>query len=406
MDNQLKKKTDTKAVIFSDAWWSYFYKNWWRLLLKLVLILMIFWLIWMAITPLINFSSFFKWFRKGGGSQYKNCFRFSQLAYYTYFPLYFYIGSYINKSETYIDSAAQAEMLLYLLSNYSDKLGMGNPLTPKALCESIIPDGLMSEETFKAYNKYATANKRTKLKSQEWPSAEDWTTWQIIFFLWGAGGIPNSCNNQDMATGKKSPPCLTDRSPVPASENQPSKFPGNINCWITASDNFLWQGYGIPAQSPLLIAFQSQSATVCTTNLTPDPNAMRLLLGDQNAGAHDWSGYGWWGMIKNMGDTTSKFDDLKNMIWSTVELQGLGGGATAGKTDPTTCITSAASKGVGAGISGAMGVGMMADALPFIETPVGWIAVVSMASAALGVVSSPGVLSGCSSPSSSSSPSS
>ena len=24
MDNQLKKKTDTKNVIFSDAWWSYF----------------------------------------------------------------------------------------------------------------------------------------------------------------------------------------------------------------------------------------------------------------------------------------------------------------------------------------------------------------------------------------------
>ena len=54
---QMKKQTDSSSVMFSDAWWVSMKKNWWKELLKLILITIIFWLIWMAITPLINFQS-------------------------------------------------------------------------------------------------------------------------------------------------------------------------------------------------------------------------------------------------------------------------------------------------------------------------------------------------------------
>ena len=187
--------------------------------------------------------------------------------------------------------------------------------------------------------------------------------WQTIFFLWGAGGVPkdgtSACNNQDMPGGGKYPACL---SSAPASSSAGGAI-GNITCWTTTPDNFLWQGYGIPAQSPIIVAFQTQSANICTTNIIPDPNAMKILLGDQSAGAHAWSAYGWWGMIKDMGSTILKFDDFKDMIWSTIQIEGKGAaGAGATKTNTAACITSATSAGLGGFMSGAMGFDMIGAA--------------------------------------------
>ena len=207
MDPIKKKFTDPKSVMFSNAWWSNLHKNWWQILLKLALFSLIFWLIWMAITPLISFNSYFKWFRKGGGNQYKNCFRFTQLAYYDNFLLYFYISQLINKGPTTIDTQIQAELLLYLLATYSDQLGLGNPLTPKALCESIIPDGVMSEDTRTAYNNGLDPTGNMFLTTRAWPPATSQAQWARIFYIWGAGGIPTDCKNISPVSASPFPSC-------------------------------------------------------------------------------------------------------------------------------------------------------------------------------------------------------
>jgi hypothetical protein len=318
MDPIKKKFTDPKSVMFSNAWWSNLHKNWWQIFLKLALTLLVFWLIWMAITPLINFNSYFKWFRKGGGEKYKNCFRFSQLAYAHYFPLYFYIGQLIHSEN--IDSHYQSQMLLWLIATYSDQLGLGQPLTPKALCESIIPDGVMSDETRTAYNKIDT---KDQLTTREWPPAEAKAQWQRIFFVWGAGGVPSNCNNQTSPTSTpdiKWPTC----SPVNKGGN-PMGAVGDFNCWSKAPDNFLWQQWAIPPQSPMIISYQTGFANFCNTPIKPDQYTLAYLLGDRRQGGKGYGQYGWWGAIKNMYEPNRNYDDLRTAIWGSVDLPGVGG---------------------------------------------------------------------------------
>ena len=133
MDNPIKKKfTDPKSVMFSNAWWSNLHKNWWQILLKFAsMTLIVFWLIWMAITPLINFNSYFKWFRKGRRRKVQKLFQILPTSLCTTISPFIFISAKLIHSEN-IDSQYQAKMLLYLIATYSDQLGLGQSINTKS----------------------------------------------------------------------------------------------------------------------------------------------------------------------------------------------------------------------------------------------------------------------------------
>ena len=81
--------------MFSNAWWHYLRENWWKILLKMILLLIIFFAIYGAIVPLINFQPWFSWWKTYGGNKLEtsNCFSMSSLAYAKGFSLYYYIGN-------------------------------------------------------------------------------------------------------------------------------------------------------------------------------------------------------------------------------------------------------------------------------------------------------------------------
>ena len=89
---ELKRETDSGDIMFSYAWWARFRQNWWKTLLKMIAILVVFFAIWMAIMPIINYQPWFSWWRGNGGSKLPtstNCFSLTSLAYATHFSLYY-----------------------------------------------------------------------------------------------------------------------------------------------------------------------------------------------------------------------------------------------------------------------------------------------------------------------------
>ena len=143
LDLESKQETDPDTVMFSNAWWHYLRENWWKILLKFILLFIIFFAIYGAIVPLINFQPWFSWWKTYGGNklQTTNCFSMTSLAYAKGFSLYYYIGNLFGGIQQKL-SLPKLLILGNLMDIYSIGMakGGGRYMTPKSLCESIVPD--------------------------------------------------------------------------------------------------------------------------------------------------------------------------------------------------------------------------------------------------------------------------
>jgi len=287
-----KKKTDPATIMFSNAWWGDMKKNWFKYLLKIIMYLLIFWLIWMAITPLISFQPWLSWWRSHGGSQYsKWCFSLYKLAYYEYFTLYYYIGEFLSGSDSSFTNPGQAEFIMMLLINYGIDIAPTGQMTPKALCDSIIPEVTSEWKPSEQSIKIINANISDWKTSDGWPQGS-YTMWIDIVKDWGgSGGI---------------------------------QTPGNATTWQGAEDNFLYKWYGIEYNSLAIRAFVSGQATLDGNHL--DRSIIKTMLGF--VPATGWTAGGWWGMLRNLTGSDWDYGSYQRLFWESENAPSSTGACT------------------------------------------------------------------------------
>ena len=218
--NISKKKT--VPIIGSNDWWRKQKKNSFHNILKLALYILIFFLIWGALAPLINNLSLFSWWKnqeRGLDNKYskQNCISFVSLSYFLHFKLYWLIGSQTGNEESTIQSEGEALMIMSLINNYADGLVPGGALTGKALCQTIIPDWPPPAALIKIYTacggKSPSKNPMsinfspwTGMNNGTWPLPEQLDAWKAIMFLWGAGGLCGPTNADSCSGGASQNP--------------------------------------------------------------------------------------------------------------------------------------------------------------------------------------------------------
>ena len=294
----MKSKSTTENV------WANIKLNWFKYFLKITLYLFLFFLIWEAISPLISFQPFFNWWKSHDGDKYSQwCFSFTKLAYFKYFIIYYYIGSYLSGTDTSFNNDGQPDFILMLFSNYAINVRTDGHMTPKALCSSIIPDKNIlkpspeTQDIIKQCTNYQIGD--------DWPRLEDnidvntnIKTWRYIVASWGGAG------NTDQGT---KPMNISDCTNMKALDTI-----GSHEKWISAPDNFLYKWYAIRFDSIAVRAFVSGQATT-KNQVKLDKTVMEHLLGFVSSPG--WSPGGWWGMLQGLSSPKWDYASYQRLFW-------------------------------------------------------------------------------------------
>ena len=391
--------TDPDTVMFSNAWWHYLRENWWKILLKIILFLTVFFAIYGAVVPLINFQPWFSWWKTYGGNKLKttNCFNMTSLAYAKGFSLYYKIGNLFGGIQQKL-SLPKILILGSLMETYSIGMakGGGRYMTPKSLCESIVPDEHIypfnTKQILNCMGDLTDSGGVNKLSTYStWPLGNDINTWKKIIEFWGGASIcpsgaqvvtgpcaptsPSSehtyCakngsftqndrgnQNQWYSTGSKyltSDGTLTnDPSQAASDSTTTSKKKLNSNY----AGNFLWEIYGMPYDSMAIRAFLSGLANDWNQN----PLYPSLLPAALGATSSFVQAGGWFGILQSAStgdDTGLSHTAFLRAFWAIDEPVNLpiAGGASSGSTkcnasDTVSAVTSAAGAAIGVGAMG------------------------------------------------------
>ena len=403
-DLEFHQETDPDTVMFSNAWWHYFRENWWKILLKFMLILIVFFAIYGAVVPLINFQPWFSWWKTYGGNklQTSNCFSMTSLAYAKGFKLYYYIGSLFGGVQQGINLPSLL-ILGRLMDNFAIGMqaGGGRYMTPKSLCESIVPD-----EHIYSFNRQEIVNCIGSLTggNHAWPSGTDLGTWKTIIQFWGGAGLcpngstqPTSGSCKGVDPKKKESTYCAKRGKFIQNEhgnqtqwystgskyiakgggftNDPSQAasagPGQgdkkkLNTHYAG--NFLWEIYGMPYDSLAIRAFLSESANDWNGN----PLYLSLLPAALGARAGTVQAGGWFGVLqessKGAGTGISE-SEFWRVFWAIDEPENLP--APGGTSTKKKCNSSNTVQAVTTGISTMIGIAILSvmtagSATPFI----------------------------------------
>lgn len=248
-------------------------------------------------TPLLDYKIYFDWWAQGDGNKYKGCVDLVSLAYYQEFKLYFYIRQLFISGMSSITSQAWVIFITSLIKGKANTLVPGGILTPKMICETLVPDIPMSN-------------------GRQWPATD--SGWRQLFKEWGVAPIDKG----------------TDTS-------------YNARLWKNV-DNFLYQQFSIPGDSVLIKGYilgidkDKNGVTLYKTALEP-------LLGTK---ADPASG-GWWGFLQGVGDKLS-YNDIWNIVWAEDLPLFMTTDGPKNKCGSTSSIMSNTMAGVGPAIGVAM----------------------------------------------------
>ena len=408
-DLKSKQETDPDTVMFSNAWWHYLRENWWKILLKFILLFIIFFAIYGAVVPLINFQPWFSWWKTYGGNklQTTNCFSMTSLAYAKGFSLYYYIGNLFGGIQQKL-SLPKLLILGNLMETYSIGMakGGGRYMTPKSLCESIVPDEhiypFTSTQILNCMGDLTDSAGHQLSSNSTWPLGNDIGTWKIIIKFWGGASVcpegvqavKGPCAKQDPSSSEPAY-CVTNGtfpqddhgnqtqwystgSKYLTSDGTPTNDPSQAASDPTTTSkkklnlnyagNFLWEIYGMPYDSMAIRAFLSGSANDWNQN-SLYPSLLPAALGATSSFVQAG---GWFGILQATdkgGDTGISETEFLRAFWAIDEPENLpaAGGASSGTTK---CNASDTVQAVTTGISTAIGIGIMA----FLGGPAGWIA--------------------------------
>lgn len=229
-----------------------------RVLIAIVVGLVLY-LISKIFTPLIDYKPYIDWWKSNGGSKYKHCINIVSLAYFVNFALYYKIWALVN-SELRDITRAQAIFITSLIRGQAVGLVPKGVLTPRMVCESIVPLGTMST-------------------GAQWPSTTD--EWVSLFKNWG--DMKKSGNYYKVDTNK----------------------------WQSNPDNFLWTDFAIPGSSDIVQAFITDEG-IGPNNQRWYPKAMDPLLGVTAGSATG----GWWGFLQQFGGGDQTYNNLTSLVWA------------------------------------------------------------------------------------------
>ena len=409
---ELKQETDPDTVMFSNAWWHYLRENWWKILLKMILLLIVFFAIYGAIVPLINFQPWFSWWKTYGGNKLEtsNCFSMSSLAYAKGFSLYYYIGNLFGGIQKKL-SLPKLLILGKLMDLYAIGMsqGPGRYLTPKSLCQSIVPDNSIypfnTPQILRCLGNLKDSNNNKLSSNSTWPLGSDIVTWKTIITFWGGAGLcPEGPSPDKGACAKQSPTPTPPTYCVDSNGNFPQTGVdhGNQKQWYStgskyltkddtptnepseaASDpattskkkmnpnyagNFLWEIYGMPFDSMAIRAFLSQNPA----DWNDQPLYPTLLPTALGGGQGTFEAGGWFGVLQATdtgGGTGISETEFMRAFWAIDEPENLPSPGGSGSSGAGKCTSSDQVSAATTGVSTAIGIGAMA----FLGGPVGWI---------------------------------
>ena len=386
---ELKRETDSGNIMFSYAWWARFRQNWWKILLKMVAILVVFFAIWMAITPIINYQPWFSWWRGNGGSKLltaPNCFSLTSLAYATHFSLYYQIGNLFSGIQTKLN----VDSVLFLADMmYNYAYGLTNPfgiLTPKALCQTIIPDSDIypfipggTDNRIVTCLENIQGHKGPLKTYTDWPDQTEIDTWKQILVFWGAAAMcPNEAQALSCSPSSNGKTYCTDTYTPPSNQAD-----GNLDQWVSSgskylddnnnptrektktlnpkySGNFLWECYNLPHDSLAMRAFISNNATDWNDQALY-PDIIAALFGSKVTFAEAG---GWFGALQITGGKMSQAS-LNRIFYAhetpaNINQSSSSSSAKCNSGDQISAITTSLGAAGGVGMMGVMCGGALA----------------------------------------------
>ena len=323
--------------MFSNAWWHWLKENWWKLLLKAMLLYFVFLAIYFAVVPLLNFQPWFSWWKTYGGNKLKtpNCFSMTSLAYARSSKLYYYISSLFQGEQKGLNLPSIL-FLGQLMTKFAKGMASNGYLTPKSLCESIVPDeniypfqsGEFGEIIQNCIGNIKDGSNTPISQGSTWPTGSDLVAWQRIIEFWGGASMCPEGDAQPTEgpckevkdSGKAECGTWTDTwsanqhgnleqwistgSKYLDSNNQPTSNPneallpgGHHKPNPNYAGNFLWEIYGMPFDSLAIRAFLSKQAGDWK-GLDMYPVLLESALG----GKMDFiEAGGWFGVVQETG---------------------------------------------------------------------------------------------------------
>ena len=223
-------------------------------------------LLYITISPLLLYKDWFQWWNKYDPKKKYNCMSIADIA-------YFQKNLILYKIKTLFDAGNKTfthDWWIYFMTAfmYGGAVGIvpDGYVTPKSLCESIVPDKYPSNLPGGFGN--------------DWPITID--DWKTLIKLWGNIQIDNV--------------------------NQ--KYTSNVKAWQSAPNNF-FNTWGIPVDSPIIIGFLTNWTTYNGEAIYAD--YLHPLLGIQDG----LRAGGWMGFLQagdNFGDRG--LVEADRLIWS------------------------------------------------------------------------------------------
>ena len=258
------KNTNSIASIFT-----------WHSVVSAVGVLVLVYLVFKIFTPILEFKVYIDWWAQYGGKKYPGCIDMVSLAYWQNFPLYYYIRNLSQSSTKKFESSSWVYFITSLMFGGAIGIVPDGVVTPRAICESIIPEYPPSVE------------------GKKWPTAifcpgkcddDPWGCWKCLISHWGG---------------------------VTISED-PKEFKFTAKWTEENPDNFFWNDYAMPIDSPMMEGF--------LTNWAEDVNGQPLYpdailpLISKKAGI---ASSGWWGFLQQLGGNVT-YNEIKRIVWADI----------------------------------------------------------------------------------------
>ena len=242
----------------------------------IIVIIIVIMLIISIISPIIQYKGWYNWYNTYDPDKKYRCISITDIAYFNNNVFLYKIKNMFGSEATKFKYDFWVYFITSFMFGAAINITPGGFVTPKNLCESLIPDGYPTSEL---PGKDSNGNSFGYV----WPS--DLEDWKTLLKAWG---------KIDFNPGDKT---------YTSSDNGKS--------WMADPNNFLWEQWGIPYNSPLVMGFLTGWSSDAGNDLLW-PDAMNPLLGKKSG----LSAGGWIGYLQLGDDFAGRgLDEANRIVW-------------------------------------------------------------------------------------------
>jgi len=263
--------------------------------------------------PLVAYQGWFAWFNRLDPDKKYRCFSMIDIAYYNSSNLLYDIKVLFTPGSSTFKNDSWIQFITSLMWSQAKTIVPNGILTPQALCDTIVP----------------TAHPELPLEDGSglnWPvSEEDWRK-LIKAWVFKDGFDPSGATDDSINANL------------------------DADKWTTSQNNFFFQLYAIPYNSPLIIGFTTNRTTY--GGYPVEGKAVLPLVGKYSGIEHG----GWFGFLQEGGNFNNEgLFGIQRILWSNDVPQSM----TSGKDPVKKCSTNAKFGAAMSGISTAAAFGML-----------------------------------------------